>query len=146
MDNTKLILAVVLVAVAGGVAYFFFRKESTGSSSSPTATTTAAASLTADKADTYQLKVMVDYFKKNVDDGAINWINGGVQEILNGERPLSSVYLVNGQVTKSGAFYDIISSSYFGYGYKIKSGKPEAEVASAMYNMFVNWKTAQELK
>jgi len=133
--NSKKILGFALLGllVVAGIVYYFMGKKG-GSAEQK-----VAAKPGLGPADDAAFQQMVALFKSEADPEAISWLMDSVAEDMSGTNPvpLDPDYLINGQVSKSGAFIGEYARQYYGFDYKFKVSKDDFNAKIyAIFNAF----------
>lgn len=134
VDKKRLIIIVAVILI--GVAAFLLLKKSS-EPADPLASDTAAPDW---DESTYQK--MVSYFKQNADSTALHWMNPLVKKVYTGETAIHPDYLIDGKVTKCGAFLAVYAAAYHSNPntkFKIDRQKFNEEI----YNMFYQVKASK---
>lgn len=140
MKNTKILIIAGIVLAAGVAAYFLFRKKDPLAGAAPKdgmGGTVAGDQATYDK--------MYNLLKANIDANALNhWLGDIARENLTSGN-VHPDYLINGQITKSGALLSAWATAYQPYP-EYTFRKDRNVLNGEMYNLFYSLKgTANRL-
>lgn len=92
----------------------------------------------------YYFNKLLDAFNQYADSSALHWLLPGMNEYMNGIRQIDPAYLIDGKITKPGAFMAVYASSYDGSGAFV-NGDPK-EVLDKMYSIFYEAKQKRQLE
>lgn len=132
-NNTT--LYIILGAIAAAVIYMLYKNGTFGGTNAVGPTN---PEMPGDKSTAQQLKAA---FRSGYGEDMPFWLMEIVDEIYTGVRPMSSDYLVAGQMTKSGAIMAAWASSYPGALDTSKSA-----VSTQMYAIFNDWRASELAK
>lgn len=116
-------IALLVLLVAVFIWWYFFKRNSSDG-------------INADDKQAYE--DMIQIFKNSGDAAALSWMMKYVNDRYNGNG-FTDDYLINGKITKSGAWLQIYDQTYFGRGYK---GSDTAH--DQMWNVFTNLKAKMQ--
>ena len=128
--DTKLIIGIALIFAL--VGFYLYSKKAT------TSTETKAAGPPMDATDEANFKKLVSTFKSKCDPKALDWMLPLVKELTDGFGTLKPENLINGKVTKAGAFSQVYGESYWPPQYGYRTTADAGEVISRMFQQMKN--------
>lgn len=133
----KLIAIIVLLLGAVGLGVYLYKNKNGGAAALANAPTVAPW-------DEALLERLMTYFRQNADAGALSWLTPNARDNYEGTgENIHRDYLINGKVTKSGAFMATYAAQYR-WNPKAKFKIDPEAFNDGIYSIFLTEKALQE--